>query len=100
MPLGRIFVDRRALFQRRQFHRRAMLVGGADRQGLVAAAAAIAGEDVGRQHGADQVAQVLDPGDIGNGGSDEDALHVLLYKKWIKDQSSYKGTAEEAKGVM
>jgi hypothetical protein len=45
---------------------------------------------------------MLDPGDIGDGGGDEDAaLHVLLYRRWERDQSSYKGTAEEAKrGVL
>ena len=59
-----------------------MLIGGADRQGVIAAGTAVTGENVGRQHGADQIAQVLDPGDIGDGGGDEDAAgHVLLYKE-------------------
>ena len=97
MPFGGIVRDRRALLQRRQFHRRAMLVGGADRQGVVAAAAAIAGENVGRQHGADQVSQMLDPGHIGDGGGDEDALHVLLYKKWKWDRPLIQGDGNGSK---
>ena len=78
MPFGGIVGDRHALLQRRQFDRRAMLVGGADRQRVMAARPAEPGKDVGRQHRAHQIAQMLDAGDIRQGGGDQDALHGLL----------------------
>ncbi len=58
-----------------QLGRRAVLVGGADVEHLVAPRALEAGVDVGRQHRAGQVAQVLDAVDVRQGGGDQDAGH-------------------------
>jgi hypothetical protein len=44
---------------------------------------------------------MLDPGDVGNSGGDEDAFHICYISAKIgkRDQSSYKGTAGEARGI-
>ena len=55
--------------------RRAVLVGGADQQHLVAAGAHVAGIDVRRELAAHEVAEVLDPVDVGQRGGDQDAGH-------------------------
>jgi hypothetical protein len=52
-----------------------VLVGGAQEQDLVAAAAQVAGVKVGGELGADEVAQMLDAVDVGDGGGDEVAGH-------------------------
>ena len=58
-----------------QFGWRAVLVGGAQEQHLVAARTLIAGIKVGGQLAADQVSEVFDPVDIGNGRGDQVTLH-------------------------
>ena len=78
VPFGGIGGSRHALFLRRQLDGRAMFIGGADRQGLIASRPAETGEDIGRQHRAHQVSQMLDAGDVRQGGGDQNALHGLL----------------------
>ena len=51
--------------------RRAVLVGAADVEHLVAVLAQEAGVDVGGEHRADEVAQVLDAVDVGKTSGDE-----------------------------
>ncbi len=79
-----------------QLGRRAVLVGGADVEHLVPARPLEAGEHVGRQHRARQVAQVLDAVDVGQGRGDEDAGHGL----WVcwTGTGPYKRPARKAKG--
>ena len=55
-----------------QLGRRAVLVGGAEEQDVVAGLPAEAGVDVGRQHGAGQVAEVLDAVDVGQRAGDQE----------------------------
>ena len=57
----------------------AVFVGGADEHHLMPHRAVEAGEEVGRQLGADEVAEMLDPVDVGNGRGDEDACHVCAF---------------------
>ena len=54
---------------------RAVFVGGAEEQNLMAATAQVAGIKIGGQLAAHEVSQVLDPVDIGNGGGDEVTCH-------------------------
>ena len=61
-------------FEGGQFRRRAVLVGGADEQRLVPTRLLEPCEGVGRQHGTDQRAQMLDPIDIGKRAGDQDAV--------------------------
>ena len=72
---GAVVGDRLAGLGGGELGRGAVLVGGADEQHLVAAGAQVAGVDVGRELAADQVAEVLDPVDVGQRGGDEDAGH-------------------------
>ena len=53
--------------------RGAMLVGGADEHDLVTACAHVAGVEIGGKLAAHQIAQMLDPVNVRNGGGDEDA---------------------------
>ena len=78
MPFGGIGGGRDALLLRRQLDGRAMLVGGADRQRVIPARPAEPREDVGGQQRAHQIAQMLDPGNIRQGGGDQNAFHGLL----------------------
>ena len=61
--------------RRRQLRGRAMLIGGADIQHLPPPGALEAGVNIRRQHGAGQIAQVLDPIDVRQGRGDQDARH-------------------------
>jgi hypothetical protein len=58
-----------------QFGRRAVLVRGADVEDLGAGGPLEAREDVGGQHRAGQIAEVLDPVDVRQGGGDQNARH-------------------------
>ena len=58
-----------------EFGRGAVLVGGAEEQHLVPPAAHVAGVEVGGQLRAHEVAQMLDPVDVGDRRGDEDACH-------------------------
>ena len=69
------FRHRQPRLGRCQFRRGAVLVGGADEQDLVAAGPAEPGIGVRRQLRADQVAQMLDAVDVGQGRGDENARH-------------------------
>ncbi len=60
----------------RQLGRRAVLVGGADVERLVALRALEAGVDIGRQQRAGEVAEMLDPVDVRQGRGDEDTGHL------------------------
>jgi hypothetical protein len=60
-----------------QLGRGAVLVGGADIEGVVAPGPLEAGIDVGRQHRSRQIAQVLDAVDVRQGGGDQDAGHAF-----------------------
>ena len=72
---GAIVGDRLAGLGGGQFGRGAVFVGGADEHHLMAAGAGIAGKQIGRQLAAHQVAQMLDPVDVRNGGSDQYPCH-------------------------
>ncbi len=74
-----------ARFGRGQLGWRAVLVGGADVGDLVALGALEAGIDVGRQHRARQVAQVLDAVDVRQGRGDQDAGHGALGREGPPD---------------
>ena len=81
--LGR--VHRRAVFGDRhpragggELRGRAVLVGGAQEQHLVAPRAPVARVKVGRKLRAHEVAQVLDPVDVGDRGGDQRAGHAGL----------------------
>ena len=58
--------------QRAEFCRRTMIVGSAYEEHFVSKLSAEASVDVGRQEGADQIAEMLDTIDIGNGAGDQD----------------------------
>src|SRR5579864_4806365 len=75
MPLVAILPDRDAVFGRREFDRCSMLVCRADRKRLVAARTAEARKDIGGQHRAEQIAQMLDAVDALRGTRDQDAFH-------------------------
>ena len=60
-----------------QLGRRAMLVGRADEQDLVALRPVEPGPDVGRQHRPGQIAEMLDAVDIRQGRGDQDAGHGI-----------------------
>ena len=70
MPLVAIVLNGNAIFGRGEFDRGAMLVGCTDRQCLVAACTAEPRKDVGRQHRADEIAQMLDAVDARDGTGD------------------------------
>ena len=74
--LGAELLDRLAGLGGGKFCRGAVFVGGADEHHLMPAAPHVAGEKVGGKLGADEIAEVLDPVDVGNGGGDEDAGHA------------------------
>ena len=75
MHLGAVFRHRLSGLCRGQFRRGAVFVGGAEKQHLVAAAALIASVEIGRKLAADQVAEMLDPVDVGNGRGDQVTGH-------------------------
>ena len=77
--LGAVSLDRLAGLGGGQFGGRAVFVGCADEHHLMPHRAVEAGEEVGGQLGADEVPQVLDPVDVGNGRGDEDACHVCAF---------------------
>jgi hypothetical protein len=64
-------------FGGRKLRRRAMLVGGADEQHVVADLAPVAGMNVGRQQRSGEVAEVLDAVDIGKRAGDQRLLDVF-----------------------
>jgi hypothetical protein len=61
-----------------EFGGRAVLVGGADIEHLMAAGAHEAGVGAAGQHRADQIAQMLDAVDVRQGGGDQDPGHRAL----------------------
>ncbi len=75
MPLVAIVAHGDAVFRRGELYGRAVFVGGADRQRLVAARPAKARENVRRQHRADEISQMLDAVDALGGAGDENAFH-------------------------
>ena len=77
---GAIGLDRFACLGGGEFGGGAVFVGGADEHDLVAARAHVAGEEVGGQLAADEVAEVLDPVDVGDGGGDENPCHVRAFR--------------------
>ena len=70
--------DRQAGRLRRQLGRRAVLVGAAEEQHLVAGLPAEAGVDVGGQQRAREVAEMLDAVDVGQGAGDQEFGHGTL----------------------
>ncbi len=78
--LGAVVGHRLAGFGGGQFGGRAVFVGGADEHHLVPAGALVAGEQVRRKLAAHQVAQMLDPVDVGNGRGDEDTSHGCAFR--------------------
>ena len=77
LAIGQDVLPRR---RRRQLRRGAVLVRGADIEGLVPPGPLEARIDIRRQHGARQVAQVLDAVDVGQSRGDEDAGHGALVR--------------------
>src|SRR5262249_28311670 len=61
--------------ERAELGRRAVLVGAADEQHLVAELAAEARVHVGRQQRADEIAEMFDAVDVRNGAGDQDPAH-------------------------
>ncbi len=74
--LGAIILDRLAGLGGGELGRGAVLVGGADEHDLVAAAAHVAGIEIRRKLASDQIAQMLDPVDVGDRRSDEYPRHA------------------------
>src|SRR3954464_15739921 len=66
--LRAVLVDRKTGFMRRELSRRAVFVRCADKEDLIAARTLEARIGVRRQHGADKVAEMFDPVDIGQSG--------------------------------
>ena len=60
--------------------RGAVFVGGAEKEHLVPAAPQVAGIEVGGKLGAYEIAEVLDPVDVGDGGGDEVAGHRRAFR--------------------
>ena len=75
--LGTVFRHRLVRLGSGQFRRCAVLVGGAEEHHLIAASALEPGIQVGRQLAAHQVAQMLDPVDVGDRRSDQNACHAI-----------------------
>src|SRR5215471_9089246 len=75
VPLVAIVAHWNAVFRGGELDRRAMLISGADRERLVAPRPAEPRIDVGRQHRANQIAEMLDAVDARDGAGDEDAFH-------------------------
>ena len=73
---GAVFGDRQIRLGGGEFRRRAVLVGGADMQDLVSAKPQIAGIGIRGQHRADQIAEMLDAVDVGQGRSDQVTCHA------------------------
>ncbi len=74
--LGAVFGHRLAGLGGGQFGGRAVFVGGAEEHHLVPARALVAGIEIGGQLRAHQIAQMLDPVDIGDRRGDQMACHV------------------------
>ena len=79
MLLGAELFDGQPGFLRCELGRRAVLVGCADVQHLVAAQPQVAGIHVGREHGADEVAEMLNPVDVWEGARNQVSLHASDY---------------------
>ena len=75
MHFGAELGDRQPGLGGRQLGRGAVFVGGADEHHLGPARALVAGEQVGGQLAADEIAQMLDAVDIRDGRGDEMARH-------------------------
>ena len=78
MLLGAIGAHVLARFQRRQFRGRAVLVRRADVERLAPQHPVEARKDVGRQHRADQIAQMLDAVDVGQRAGDQYPCHEYV----------------------
>ena len=74
---GAVLGDRLAGLGGGQLGGGAMFVRGAQKQHLVAAGPVVAGKEIGGQLGADEIAQVLDPVDIGDRGCDQVSCHCV-----------------------
>ena len=70
--------DRQACGLCRELGRRAVLVGAAEEQHLVAGLPAKAGMDVGGQQRAGEIAEMLDAVDVGQGAGDQELGHGTL----------------------
>ena len=71
-----VFLNRFTRFGRCQFRRRAMLIGGTEKQHLMAARTLETGVKIRRQLAAHKIAEVLDPVDIRDRGGDEMPSHA------------------------
>ena len=78
MLAGAVVGDRHAGGVRRQLDRRAVLVGAAQEQDLVAGLPAKAGVDVGRQQGSGEIAEMLYAVDVGQRAGDQELAHGTL----------------------
>ena len=74
--LGAVLGHRLAGLGGGKLGRGAVLVGGAEEQHLVAPGALVAGEEIRRKLAAHEVAQMLDPVDVGDRRGDEMPCHV------------------------
>ncbi len=79
--VGAELLDRDARLGGGKLGRGAVFVGGAEEQHLVPARAVVAGEKVGGQLGADEVAQMLDPVDVGDRRGDEYPGHARAFRQ-------------------
>ena len=71
VEFGAVLRDRQPGLGRGEFGRCPVFVGGADMQHLVAPKPQVAGVGVGGQHGADEISEMLDAVDVGEGGGDQ-----------------------------
>ena len=76
MHFGTIFCHWLARLGRSKLCRGSVFVRGAEKQHLVTPRTLVAGIEIGGQLAADEVAQMLDPVDVGNGGGDEMSSHA------------------------
>ena len=89
---------RLAGFGRGQFRRGAVLVGGADEHHLMAPRALVAGVEIGRKLGADEVTEVLDTVDVGQRGGDENAGHGMSFGSSRRDLAYGAGHGQRMRG--
>lgn len=80
MHFGAIFGNRLARLGSGKLCWCAMLVRGADEHHLIATLTHIAREQIGGKLRAHQIAQVLDPVDIGNGRGDQYPCHAKAFR--------------------
>ena len=82
--LGAVLIDGLSGLGCSQFGGRAVFVGGAQEQNLIAARTVVAGIKVRWKLASNEIAEVLDPVDVGDGTGDENAGHWASLVVWVR----------------